>query len=98
MPDPGDLRLRQVTLPRDAFFGEVEQVPADRAVGRICAEMLTRSPPPGGHPVLPGELRDQAVAVVDYLRTDVGMGMLIPGAAHSDIDTIRVSVHDVDAG
>lgn len=44
VPAPGDLRLRQVTLPRDAFFGEVEQVPADRAVGRICAEMLTPYP------------------------------------------------------
>ncbi|MFD7777026.1 hypothetical protein [Streptomyces sp. NPDC059753] len=83
-----------MTLPRDAFFGEVEQVPADRAVGRICAEMLTPSPPRGA-PVLPGELRDQAV--VDYPRTGVGIGMLNPDAAASDIATIRVSVHDVDA-
>jgi hypothetical protein len=36
--------------------------------------------------------------VVDYLRTGARAGMLIPDAADSsDIDTIRVSVHDVDA-
>lgn len=94
VPDPGDLRLRQVTLPRDAFFGEVEQVPADEAVGRVCAEMLTPYPP-GIPAALPGELLDRAV--VDYLRTGADAGMLIPDAADSTIATIRVSVHDVDA-
>ncbi|WP_406335773.1 hypothetical protein [Streptomyces sp. NBC_00203] len=44
VPDPGDLRLQQETLPRDAYFGEVEQVPADRAVGRICTESLMGGP------------------------------------------------------
>jgi arginine decarboxylase len=94
VPDPGDLRLRQATLPRDAFFGDVEQVPAERAVGRICAEMLTPYPP-GIPAALPGELLDQAA--VDYLRTGVSGGMLIPDAADSTLDTIRVSVHDVGA-
>jgi len=94
IPDPGGLRLRQVTLPRDAFFGEVEQVPAEQAVGRICAEMLTPYPP-GIPAALPGELLDQAV--VDYLRTGAGAGMLIPDAADSTADTIRVSMRDVGA-
>ncbi|MFD6290502.1 aminotransferase class I/II-fold pyridoxal phosphate-dependent enzyme [Streptomyces sp. NPDC060205] len=94
VPDPGSLRLRQVTLPRDAFFGEVEQVPADSAVGRICAEMLTPYPP-GVPAALPGELLDRAV--VDYLRSGADAGMLIPDAADGSADTIRVSVHDVDA-
>lgn len=40
VPDPGDHGLQQETLPRDAYFGEVEQVPADRTVGRIRAEIL----------------------------------------------------------
>lgn len=94
VPDPGGLRLRQVTLPRDAFFGEVAQVPADRAVGRICAEMLTPYPP--GIPVaLPGEMLDQAV--VEYLRTGAEAGMLIPDAADGSAGSIRVSVHDVGA-
>ncbi|MFD3859096.1 hypothetical protein [Streptomyces cyaneofuscatus] len=59
-PAPGELRLRQATLPRDAFFGDVEQVPAGQAVGRICAEMLTPYPP-GIPAVLPGEVLDRAV-------------------------------------
>lgn len=94
IPAPGDLRLRQVTLPRDAFFGEVEQVPADRAVGRVCAEMLTPYPP-GIPAALPGERLDQAV--VDYLRTGAEAGMLVPDATDSTVGTIRVSVHDVGA-
>lgn len=81
-------------LPRDAFFGEVEQVPADRAVGRLCAEMLTPYPP-GTPAALPGELLDQAV--VDCLRSGARAGMLIPDAADSDNDTTCVSVHDADA-
>ncbi|WP_327293971.1 aminotransferase class I/II-fold pyridoxal phosphate-dependent enzyme [Streptomyces sp. NBC_01197] len=94
IPDPGSLRLEQATLPRDAFFGDVEQVPADEAVGRVCAEMLTPYPP-GIPAALPGERLNRAV--VDYLRTGVDAGMLIPDAADSDLGTIRVSVHDVGA-
>jgi arginine/lysine/ornithine decarboxylase len=94
IPAPGDLRLQQASLPRDAFFGEVEQIPADQAVGRTCAEMLTPYPP-GVPAALPGELLDQAV--VDYLRTGADAGMLIPDAADGTIRTIRVSVHDVGA-
>ncbi len=94
VPDPGELRLRQATLPRDAFFGDVEQVPAERAVGRICAEMLTPYPP-GIPAVLPGEVLDQAV--VDYLRTGVDAGMLVPDASDTTMATIRVSTRDVGA-
>lgn len=94
IPPPGDLRLRQQTLPRDAFFGAVEQLPAERAVGRVCAEMLTPYPP-GIPAAVPGELLNQAV--VDYLRTGAEAGMLIPDASDSTARTIRVSVHDVGA-
>ncbi|MEU9090472.1 hypothetical protein [Streptomyces sp. NPDC048428] len=94
IPDPTELRPRQTALPRDAFFGDVEQVPAAQAVGRICAEMLTPYPP-GIPAALPGELLDQAV--VDYLRTGVDAGMFLPDAADSTANTIRVSVHDVGA-
>ncbi|MFC9146467.1 aminotransferase class I/II-fold pyridoxal phosphate-dependent enzyme [Streptomyces bacillaris] len=94
VPDPGELRLRQATLPRDAFFGDVEQVPAVQAVGRICAEMLTPYPP-GIPAVLPGEVLDRAV--VEYLRTGVDAGMLVPDAADPTIATIRVSTRDVGA-
>ncbi|WP_405456599.1 aminoacid decarboxylase [Streptomyces sp. NBC_00101] len=94
VPAPGGLRLRQATLPRDAFFGDVEEVPADRAVGRVCAEMLTPYPP-GVPAALPGEVLDRDV--VDYLRDGVRAGMLVPDAADSTLATIRVSVRDVDA-
>lgn len=69
-------------------------MPADRAVGRVCAEMLTPYPP-GIPAALPGELLDQAV--VDYLRTGAEAGMLVPDATDSTVGTIRVSVHDVGA-
>jgi arginine/lysine/ornithine decarboxylase len=94
IPDSGDLRLEQAVLPRDAFFGDVRQVPAEQSVGRICAEMLTPYPP-GIPAVLPGERLDQAV--VDYLRSGVGGGMVVPDAADSTMETIRVSTHDAHA-
>jgi arginine/lysine/ornithine decarboxylase len=87
LPGPGDLELEQVTLPRDAFFGAAEQVPADDAVGRVCAE--TVSPyPPGVPALLPGERITKTV--VEYLRTGLAAGMYIPDAADKNLDTIRV--------
>ncbi len=91
IPEPRHLRLDQADLPRDAFFGKVEQVPADKAVGRICAEMLTPYPP-GIPAALPGERLNQAV--VDYLRSGVQSGMVVPDAADAGLDTLRVSVED----
>lgn len=38
MPTPGELRMVQSHLPRDAYFGSVEDVPLDRAEGRVAAE------------------------------------------------------------
>jgi arginine decarboxylase len=65
----------------------VEQVPVDKAAGRIVAEMV--SPYPPGVPVLcPGELIN--ADVVDYLTTGVAAGMLIPDAADPEMKTLRV--------
>jgi arginine decarboxylase len=87
LPAPGDLELEQAMRPRDAFFAEVEQVPADQAVGRIAAEMVTPYPP--GVPALaPGERI--TAEVVDYLRSGVAAGMLIPEAADPQVETLRV--------
>ena len=73
--------------PRDAFFAEAEQVPADEAAGRIAAEMV--SPYPPGVPVLaPGEQITREV--VDYLTSGVEAGMLIPDAADPQLRTFRV--------
>lgn len=87
LPDPGDLELEQVMRPRDAFFADVDQVPAAEAVGRIAAEMVTPYPP--GVPALaPGERI--TAEVVDYLRTGVAAGMLIPEAADPQVESLRV--------
>ncbi|GHE53188.1 ornithine decarboxylase [Streptomyces longispororuber] len=89
LPEPPDvLELEQAMLPRDAFFASAEQVPADEAVGRVAAEML--SPYPPGVPVVaPGEVITPAV--VDYLRSGAAVGMLIPDAADPTARTLRVT-------
>ncbi|WP_344959054.1 aminotransferase class I/II-fold pyridoxal phosphate-dependent enzyme [Actinomadura miaoliensis] len=89
IPDPGDLRLELVVLPRDAFFGPAEQVPADQATGRVVAEMLTPYPP-GIPAALPGERL--TAPVVDYLRTGVAAGMVVPDAADPELNSIRVHI------
>jgi arginine/lysine/ornithine decarboxylase len=87
VPSPEELRLELVHLPRDAFFGATEQVPIDQAAGRVVAEMLTPYPP-GIPAALPGERLN--TAVVDYLRSGVKAGMVVPDAADSEVKSIRV--------
>jgi arginine decarboxylase len=87
LPEPRALELEQVMRPREAFFARVEQVPIAEAVGRVVAELV--SPYPPGVPVLaPGERVTQEA--VDYLTTGVQAGMLIPDAADSSMETLRV--------
>ena len=87
LPAPGALELENAMTPRDAFFARVEQVPIAEAVGRVVAEMV--SPYPPGVPVLaPGEIVSREA--VDYLTSGVRAGMLIPDAADSSLETLRV--------
>ncbi|GAA2609033.1 ornithine decarboxylase [Actinomadura fulvescens] len=86
---PGDLQLELVVLPRDAFFGPAEQVPADEAVGRVSAEMLTPYPP-GIPAVLPGERI--TAPVLDYLRSGVAAGMVVPDAADPELGSVRAYI------
>jgi arginine/lysine/ornithine decarboxylase len=87
IPAPRSFELENVMLPRDAFFGRVEQVPLEQAAGRIAAEMV--SPYPPGVPVLaPGERITQEV--LDYLTSGVAAGMLIPDAADPELTSLRV--------
>ncbi|MEV7662060.1 ornithine decarboxylase [Paenarthrobacter sp. NPDC089316] len=87
IPDEEDLYLKTVMLPRDAFFGPVEVVPAAEAPGRIAAEMATPYPP--GIPLLlPGELINKAA--MEYLRSGVKAGMVLPDPADPSLDTVRV--------
>jgi arginine decarboxylase len=89
IPSPHGLELEQARLPRDAFFGPAEHVPADKAAGRIAAEMLSPYPP-GVPAVAPGEVI--TTEVVDYLRSGLAAGVLIPDASDSSLETIRVLV------
>src|SRR3954466_4347019 len=87
LPQPGALELKIAMLPRDAFFGRVEQVPVEQAAGRIGAEVI--SPYPPGVPVItPGEVINEEVLA--YLTTGVEAGMLIPDAADPSMKTVRV--------
>lgn len=88
VPDPAGLRLEQVLSPREAFFGRIEQVSAEQAAGRIAAEMLTPYPP-GIPAAVPGERLTEPV--VEYLRSGLAAGMLIPDAADPTLATVRVS-------
>ncbi|KUN63016.1 aminotransferase class I/II-fold pyridoxal phosphate-dependent enzyme [Streptomyces griseorubiginosus] len=87
VPPPSELRLEQVRLPRDAFFGPAENVPVGEAAGRIAAEMVTPYPP-GIPAVLPGELLTEPV--LEYLRTGLAAGMNLPDPADATLETIRV--------
>jgi arginine decarboxylase len=88
LPDPGGLDLDPTDLPRDAFFGPAEHVPADQAVGRVAAEQITPYPP-GIPAVLPGERI--TADVLDYLRTGLKAGMVLPDPADPELATIRVT-------
>ena len=87
LPDPPDLELETVNRPRDALFGQFEDVKATDAVGRIAAEQITPYPP--GIPVIvPGERINQQV--VDYLLSGLEAGMVLPDPADPSLNTIRV--------
>ncbi|MER5307529.1 ornithine decarboxylase [Streptomyces sp. NPDC002773] len=87
LPRPSALELEQAMRPRDAFFAEADHVPAERAAGRVAAELITPYPP-GVPAIAPGEVITDEV--VDYLRSGVGHGMLIPDAADASLRTFRV--------
>jgi arginine/lysine/ornithine decarboxylase len=87
LPSPTEIELESVQTPRDAFFARVEDVPAQQAAGRICAEQITPYPP-GIPAVVPGErLNDE---VIEYLRSGLKAGMNIPDAADTTLETFRV--------
>ncbi|HEY8700928.1 MAG TPA: hypothetical protein VIM08_08185 [Arthrobacter sp.] len=87
LPEPEDLEADPVMLPRDAFFGPAETVPAEGAVGRIAAEQITPYPP-GVPAVLPGERIN--AAVIAYLKSGATAGMVLPDPADPSMKTVRV--------
>jgi hypothetical protein len=87
IPDPPDLELETVNRPRDAFFSQYEDVPAQNAIGRIAAEQITPYPP--GIPVIvPGERINEPI--ITYLLTGLQAGMTLPDPADPSLNTIRV--------
>ncbi|WP_275293821.1 PLP-dependent transferase [Amycolatopsis sp. La24] len=87
LPAPEDLEPDQAMLPRDAFFGPAEQIPVEKAAGRIVAE--TMSPyPPGVPAVLPGEVLTRPM--LDYLRSGVAAGMFLPDPVDPLLRGVRV--------
>ncbi|MGA5534865.1 hypothetical protein [Mycolicibacterium nivoides] len=64
-----------------------EDVPVEKAVGRISAEQITPYPP-GIPAVVPGERLNEAV--LDYLRTGLAAGMNVPDPADPALHTVRV--------
>jgi arginine/lysine/ornithine decarboxylase len=86
-PAYDDLEIEPVLRPREAFFGPTEQVPARKAIGRVCAEQITPYPP--GIPALvPGERITEGV--VDYLQSGLRAGMSLPDPADQSLETIKV--------
>jgi arginine decarboxylase len=90
-PAPDTLRLELVHLPRKAFFGRAENVPASAAPGRVSAEMLTPFPP-GIPAVRPGERITRPV--LDYLTSGLRAGMVILDASDPELHRIRVLADD----
>jgi arginine decarboxylase len=87
LPAPRDLELETVQRPRDAFFGPVETVSIDDAVGRIAAEQITPYPP-GIPAIVPGERVNREV--IDYLLSGLEAGMVLPDPADQKLQTLRV--------
>jgi arginine decarboxylase len=87
LPSPEEIELESVQLPRDAFFGPVDMVPANEAAGRIAAEQITPYPP-GIPAVVPGERLNDAV--IDYLRSGLAAGMTCPDPADPSLENFRV--------
>ncbi|WP_433073613.1 hypothetical protein ACQP1P_25890 [Dactylosporangium sp. CA-052675] len=87
LPSPSEFEPEPVVLPRDAFFGPAEHIPVARAVGRVCAEQVTPYPP-GIPALIPGERI--SAGIVDYLRSGLAAGMIVPDAADTKLDTVRV--------
>jgi arginine decarboxylase len=88
LPDPHELELESVARPRDAFFGPSEAVPVTHAIGRVAAEQITPYPP-GIPAIVPGERINREV--IDYLRSGLEAGMVLPDPADPTLETVRVT-------
>jgi arginine decarboxylase len=88
LPAPDSFDVEPVLTPRDAFLGPTETIAVSDAVGRVCAEQITPYPP-GIPALLPGERI--SADILDYLRSGLAAGMVLPDPANKSLDTIRVT-------
>ena len=73
--------------PREAFFSPTETVAADKAVDRLCAELICPYPP--GIPVLmPGEIITSKA--LEYLQQILADGGKITGCSDPRLQTLKV--------
>ncbi|CAB5050020.1 unannotated protein [freshwater metagenome] len=72
---------------RDAYFAETEMVSAERAVGRISADLIAPYPP-GVAVVAPGEVLTQLI--VQGLATTKAAGVRIAYATDPTLASYRV--------
>ena len=84
---PASLLQQMSVPPREAFLGDAEIVPVERAVGRISCEAIAGYPP-GIPALLPGEVITQET--LDYLRETVAAGSRLHGASDPKLRTINV--------
>jgi arginine decarboxylase len=89
LPPPSQFDIDPALSPREAFFGKTETVAANDAAGRICAEQITPYPP-GIPALLPGERI--TTDILDYLRSGLAAGMVLPDPADPSLDTVRVTI------
>jgi lysine decarboxylase len=73
---------------RDAYFAQTEMVIADKAVGRISADLIAPYPP-GVAVVAPGEILTQEI--LEGLATSKAAGVRIAYATDSTLATYRVT-------
>jgi lysine decarboxylase len=87
-PHPGMEIAPQVALPpRDAFLGDSERVPVERAEGRISCESVAGYPP-GIPALLPGERI--TTEVIEYLIGLRALGARLHGASDPEFRSIYV--------
>lgn len=85
LPAPGALRM----LPRDAYFGGSEVIPAAAAVGRVSADTLAAYPP-GIPNLLPGE--EITAETVAFLQAVAASPTgYVRGAVDASVSGIRVT-------
>jgi lysine decarboxylase len=78
---------QRATSMRDAYFAETELVSADKAIGRISADLIAPYPP-GVAVVAPGELLTKQI--IEGLSASRAAGVRIAYATDSTLATYRV--------